>query len=154
MTEAILRSMLVAVALAAPLALAKQIPLQQGSKNFGSLEVYYSSFPSSFLKPKTAAAYDLSRGPNLGIVNISLKANAEDDALAPLRGRVTGSFRDLLRSHNLQFREIVEQGAIYYLATFRFGHRDKLFFDVEVMPEGQTQTYQVDWQSELFRSDR
>ncbi len=91
-------------------------------------EIHYIALNTTFLTPKIAAAYGITRGPDRGLVNISLLEDGQPVA-RPLRG----SFRNLLgQTTELEFTEVREGQSVYYLAPYRFQDRETLRFELEV----------------------
>ena len=92
-------------------------------QTFGDLDVHYNAFNSSFLQPDIAAAAGLTRSKTQGVVNVAvLKA-----------GKVSGQVKNLLGQVTpLQFKQISEGEAIYYLAQFPFNEREMLNFTLNV----------------------
>jgi hypothetical protein len=97
-------------------------------QTFGELDVHYSVFNSSFLQPDIAAASGLIRSKNKGVVNVSvLKSGTPQNAV------VDGSVKNLLgQVFPLVFRQINEQGAIYYLSQFEMTQQEMLVFTLNV----------------------
>ena len=95
----------------------------------GSTRAHYIVLNTLFLKPEIAKQYEITRGNEQAIVNISLISK---DGLA-LRGLVRGRVKNLLgQLQTLSFREIVEKDAVYYIAPLIYTNRDILSFDIEV----------------------
>lgn len=91
-------------------------------------EIHYIALNTTFLTPKIAATYGITRGPDRGLVNISVLEDGQPVA-RPLRG----SFRNLLgQTTTLRFEEVREGESVYYLAPFRFQDRETLRFELEV----------------------
>ena len=112
------------------------LPLSTAHAEFRSVEqfdnhhIFYSAFNSDFLNPDIASLYGLNRGIDKGLVNIALvpKGSAQGHT-----ARVTGTVSDLLqRQQVLEFTEIREGDAVYYLAPFTFDHEDPLTFKLHV----------------------
>ena len=104
------------------------------SKTFGNYVVFYNAFPSTTLLPAVAADYKIERGNDIAFINIAVRnqANGADVAQAVT---INGSYSDLMQSRPLQFREIHEQNAIYYIAQVHYNNREVLRFDVQVQPQ-------------------
>ena len=95
---------------------------------FGELEVHYSAFNSSFLQPDIAAAAGLTRSKTVGILNVAALKNGQGQT-----ARVSGNLKNLLgQSVELQFRQVLESGAVYYLAEFPLRQREILTFSINV----------------------
>ncbi|MFA5631712.1 MAG: DUF4426 domain-containing protein [Porticoccaceae bacterium] len=104
----------------------------QPYKTFGDVRVYYSAFNSSFIAPDVASAYNITRGKDRGLVNIAVVPQGSGHGTAALVG---GTVNNLLaQQQTLEFMEIREGDAIYYLAPFRFANEDPLNFTIHVRP--------------------
>lgn len=122
-------------------------------KKSGPYTVYYSLFPSSFLKPEIAEAYGITRGKNRMVLNVSVrKALKQEEGSANSVGKsaiVRGSSSDLIHKTPLQFTEQREQGAIYYLAQIKFSGSSVLYFDLEVQPDPNVSPISIQFSKEL-----
>lgn len=109
-------------------------PPVESSKVVGPYEILYSVMPTTFISEKVAAAYQIARANNQALINVSVrkKEGAIDVAQAAV---VSGKYSDLMQSKDLQFREVRETGAIYYIAAFRHSDKDLLRFDLKVQPD-------------------
>jgi hypothetical protein len=97
-------------------------------QTFGELDVHYSVFNSSFLQPDIAAAAGLTRSKTAGVLNI---AALKDGKGQP--AKVSGTLKNLLgQTVELQFKQVLESGAVYYLAEFPLREREILTFSVNV----------------------
>ena len=104
------------------------------SQNFGAYTVHYNVFPSTDLQPQIAADYGLVRAADQMVVNVSVR-NRADGEDRPQAVTLTGTSSDLIQKRALDFREIREQGAIYYIAQVRVSNRETLRFDVKAEPQ-------------------
>ena len=83
-------------------------------------EIHYIALPTTFLNPAIADNYALPRGKDRALVNVSVI----DPAGHPVAAQVSGTTKNLLgQMQTLQFKEVREQSAIYYLAILR--HSDE-----------------------------
>lgn len=106
------------------------------SKSFGDYKIHYNAFNSSSLTAEIAKQYGITRGANQGVVNISVRNHAGGGDVASV-AKVEGSVRNLLSQKvNLNFKEIREGDAVYYIAGYRFDNRDTMIFELNVVPEG------------------
>ncbi len=114
-------------------------------QRFGSLDVHYSVFNSTFLQPEIAAANGLQRGPRTGVVNIAVL-----DAGKAREANISGQVRNLIgQSHTLEFRQVREGEAIYYLAQFDFDSREVLTFQLSVQTPGGV-AHSLNFNQEMF----
>lgn len=114
---------------------------EQGAqyKELGAWQVHYIAFPSTFIQPQIAKAYDLERSGYKGIVNISiLKNNADKKAQ---KATLQGTAKNLLgNKQTLNFKEVVEGDSIYYLAQVDYTNEEILRFEIEIQQGNQFQT--------------
>ncbi len=121
----------------------------QPFRDFGDHRVHYSAFNSSFLDPKIAAAHDIVRGGDRALINIAVvPVGASGGRLAQVSGHVTNIFA---QRQELEFVEVREGDAVYYLAPFRFEHEDALTFNVTVRPAPDLPSYSLSFQRTFYR---
>ena len=120
-------------------------------QRFGDYSVHYSVFNSSFLEPDIAAAYDLIRGGDIALVNIAVtRLNAGGESLG-LPTLINGRVQNLLgQSRDLEFKEIREGQATYYLASFPISNEDPQHFFINLRPEGTSSTFELNFTRTLY----
>lgn len=116
-------------------------------------EVNYSVFNSTFIKPDTASSYNIVRSFNRALVNIAVLKTV-DNGTMPVRAKVSGSSSDLIRSTELDFREINEGKSIYYIAEFKFSHDEVRNFTIDVELENGMKLDTVKFSQRMYRDDR
>ena len=110
----------------AVLVLAAGVLSAEQKQAFGDYEVHYSVFNPSFLRAEVAERYAVVRGRDKAVVNVSILDGDRTVALP-----VTGTVKNLLgQLQPLDFREVKEGEAVYYLATLTYQDRDTLRFEV------------------------
>ena len=113
-------------------------------KAFGDITVHYSTFTSSFLQPETAQAVGVVRSKNKGMINVSVIKDGK-----PLVANVTGTVKDLTsQSVPLNFRQVTEQGAIYYIAQYPVEQQETRTFEIKVQNGDKINT--INFNQELF----
>ena len=111
---------------------------------FGDVTVHYNTFNSTFLTPDIAKAAELIRSKNQGVINVSVIKDGK-----PLIAQVTGTVKDLTsQSVPLTFRQITEQGAIYYIAQFPVEQQETRTFTINVQTGGDSNSFSFN--QELF----
>ncbi|ROL77249.1 DUF4426 domain-containing protein [Pseudomonas vranovensis] len=111
---------------------------------FGDTTVHYSTFISTFLQPDIAKAAQLVRSKHQGVINVSVVKAGK-----PLVTQVSGTITDLTsKSVPLEFKQINEPGAIYYLAQYPVEQQETRTFKIEVGVNGKTET--ISFNQELF----
>lgn len=126
----------------------------QLSERFGPYELHYSVVNSTFIEPAVAAQYGLTRGKRRALVNLSLREHRDDGTTVARAMDIEGSSRDLTaRRIGLDFVEVREGPAIYYIAEFRFINREYRFFDVAFTPAGAEQGYEFSFKQQMYIND-
>ena len=125
------------------------LALAQQSETFGPFELHYSVVNTTFLQPEVAATYGITRGEKRAILNLAVRENLADGS-APRAMTLQGRTRDLIQSQTLEFQEIREGEAIYYIAEFSFINEEWRFFEVDFRPEGAQQTYTFNFKQQLY----
>lgn len=107
-------------------------------KIFGNYEVHYIGLTTSFLTEDVAEAYGITRSGSLGFLSISVLETFAQGGMPEARSaKMTGTLKNLIGQVNdLEFKEIRETNAIYYIATFRFDESETYRIHLEVTPEG------------------
>ena len=119
---------------------------------FGDYEVHYIGLNSSFLPEDVAEAYDIPRSRSLAYLSISVLQNVKNDVPAPVTAELTGTIKNLIgQSRSIDFREIKETNAVYYVSTFRFDKNEVYRIDLDVTPEGSNRTFDVKFSQKFYQ---
>nr|WP_315438442.1 DUF4426 domain-containing protein [uncultured Pseudomonas sp.] len=111
---------------------------------FGDITVHYNTFNSTFLTPDIAKAAELVRSKNQGVINVSVIKDGK-----PLIANVTGTVKDLTsQTVPLNFRQVTEQGAIYYIAQYPVEQQETRTFEIKVQNGDKINT--INFNQELF----
>lgn len=115
-------------------------------QRLGGYEVHYSLIPTLMLNPTVASGYGISRGRDRALLNVSVI----DPDRGPVRATLDGTAKDLLGLvRALEFREVTEGEAVYYLATLRHDDQEVLRIAVDIQtPDGQTQ--RLEFQQKMY----
>ena len=122
----------------------------QQSEMFGPYELHYSVVNTTFLEPEVAATYGITRGEKRAILNLSVREKLEDGTDVARSMLLKGRTWDLIQNQFLEFKEIREGSAIYYIAEFKFINEEWRFFEVDFRPEGADQTYTFKLKHQLY----
>lgn len=112
---------------------ADRISTQQ---SFGDYTVHYNVLNSTVISPKIAETYNLVRGGDKALVNIALTKTEDGKAGLGIPAYVSGVRKNLMQQKlSLDFIEITEGNATYYLAPFVINNGEVLHFDIQVQRE-------------------
>ncbi len=106
-------------------------PVTETSKQFGNDTVHFSVLNTSFLSPKVARSYSIVRGKNKFLINVSVRRQS-DGSNSAVRAAITGTQSDLIHRTPLDFREVIEQDATYYIAEFAISNDERRDFRLQV----------------------
>ena len=127
------------------------LPASAGQKTVGDYEFHYSVFNSMFVQPEVARHYGIVRARDNAGLNIAVRKRLPDGGTKAQRAMVSGTSSDLVRRYDLDFKEIEEQDAIYYLAQFRHGKKEKRDFRLQIQPDPNAAPYRLNKNDELFQ---
>lgn len=123
----------------------------ESSKEFGDYVIHYNAFRSDTLSPEIAKSYDLTRRNNRLILNIAVLKKVMDTTGKPTAAEVSGHASNLTgQLKKLEFREIKEGNAIYYLAESKFTDGEFLKFELKITPEGETEPARLKFDKRFF----
>ncbi len=106
-------------------------------QTFANLDVHYIAFNSTFLTPKIARTYKIKRSGYNALLNISV-LDTQQLGNPSVPATLSGTAKNLLGNvTELEFREIKEGEAIYYLAELPFRHEETFTFDIKVNSQGK-----------------
>ncbi|KPG79727.1 DUF4426 domain-containing protein [Pseudomonas sp. RIT-PI-o] len=125
-------------------AMAADVIKGERKETFGDVTVHYNTFNSTFLTPDIAKAAELIRSKNQGVINVSVIKDGK-----PQIASVTGTVKDLAsNSVALKFRQVTEQGAIYYIAQYPVPQQETRTFEIKVQNGDKINT--INFNQELF----
>lgn len=136
--------------LLAVLALFSLFSHAEQKKSFAEYDVHYSVVNTPFLSPEVASSYGITRGKNRAILMISVRKQLADGSNIEKKALVRGTSFDLIHTINLDFNEIIENGAIYYIAEFTFNDKDLRRFDIKVQPDPNIDPYLLTFSQKIY----
>ncbi|MBH8612632.1 DUF4426 domain-containing protein [Pseudomonas mohnii] len=125
-------------------AMAADVIKSERQETFGDVTVHYNTFNSTYLTPDIAKSAELIRSKNQGVINVAVLKDGK-----PLMAQVTGTVKDLTsQSVPLSFKQITEQGAIYYIAQYPVPQQETRTFEIKVQTGDKINT--INFNQELF----
>ena len=96
-------------------------------------DIHYNAFNTMMVPPEVAQSYGFTRARNRALLNISVLDSSTKKALpAAVTGTRTNIIGQLLP---LEFVQIKEQNAIYYIAQLRFTEEEMWRFELQIQPD-------------------
>ena len=116
-------------------------------------EIHYSIVNTSFLTPAVASAYDIVRGRDRALLNLSVRRQLPESRTAASAATIRGTVTDLIHRRDLVFTEIREQDAIYYLSVLQFHDQETLYFDIDVITGPDQAPHQLEFRHTFYRDE-
>ncbi len=128
-----------------------QAVLAENSTQIPGYTIHHNALTTDFLTPQVAKAYKLQRSKNRGMLNVSVIKDVPGTTGKAVTAKVRVKATDLLgKTQVIPMREIREGDAIYYIGEFPVANGTKLYFDIEVTPEGADRSYTATLTQEFF----
>ena len=119
------------------LLLFSSISVAENMKMLDELEVHYIGLSTSILQPAIAKEYNIERSRYRGFVNISVLDTSKDGKPAISAG-LSGSATNLVGQRmQLEFEQIKEGSAIYYIAIVKYPNDETYTFDITINNNGK-----------------
>jgi len=104
----------------------------ENMKKLGSMNVHYMAIGSTFFSPEIAKAYGITRSRYNGLINISVLDNSQKGNPAKTVSLTGQAKNNLGQFKDLDFKEVKEGGAIYYLAQVNYSNEETIHFDIMI----------------------
>jgi hypothetical protein len=115
----------------------------ENSKEYSDHIVYYNAFPTDSLPAEMTKQYGLKRSKNYAMINVSVMEKSTGVPTG-VKSIVTGYLKNLMgQKRDIEFREIKEGKAVYYIAQIGVQSREKLDFYIDIKPKGSQEKYEI-----------
>ncbi len=112
----------------------------ENMKKLGSMNIHYMAIGSTFFTPKIAKVYGIIRSRYNGLVNISVLDNTKTGTPAKTVTINGQAKNNLGQFKSLEFKEVKEGDAIYYLAQVSYNHEETIHFVLKINDGKEQQT--------------
>lgn len=112
----------------------------ENMKKLGSMNVHYMAIGSTFFTPEIAKAYGITRSRYNGLVNISVLDNTKEGNPAKTVSIIGQAKNNLGQFKRLEFSQVKEGDAIYYLAQVNYNNEETLHFTLTINDGAEQQT--------------
>jgi hypothetical protein len=113
---------------------------------WGNYIIHFNAFTTDQLSPEVASKYGISRSKSRAMLNVTVLQKQPDGMNKAVKAKITAQTTSLASQiKDLTLREIVEGDgeAIYYVGDTPVAKDESLVFDVQVTPEGETQSHRL-----------
>jgi len=104
----------------------------ENMKKLGSMNVHYMAIGSTFFTPEIAKVYGITRSRYNGLINISVLDNTQAGNPAKTVSISGKAKNNLGQFKELEFKEVKEGDAIYYLAQVSYNDEETLHFTLDI----------------------
>ncbi len=123
-----------------------ELKASANEQKVGDITIHFNALSSANIPAEVAAQYGIVRSGRTGIVNIAVQKNGK-----PVIANIFGNGKNLTgQLKALAFKEIKEENAIYYIATFTFRDGEKIAFDLQVQPNREGKLLPISFKQELY----
>jgi len=112
----------------------------ENMKKLGSMNVHYMAIGSTFFTPEIAKVYGITRSRYNGLINISVLDNTKAGNPAKTVSISGKAKNNLGQFKTLEFTEIKEGNAIYYLAQIKYSNEETMHFTLAINDGNEQQT--------------
>jgi hypothetical protein len=112
----------------------------ENMEKLGSMNVHFMAIGSTFFTPEIAKAYGITRSRYNGLVNISVLDNTQAGKPAKTVSISGQAKNNLGQFKDLEFTEVKEGDAIYYLAQVSYTDEETLHFTLQINDGQEQQT--------------
>lgn len=124
----------------------------QTEKTFGNYVVHYSVFNSSFIDTNIAKAYEIVRSKEKVLINIAVIDHRHPEKPIPVKAHIKGYAANLMSQQiKLEFDEIREKKAIYYLANLRVSNHEVFHFTIDIQPDPNKPPFSLNFTRTLYK---
>lgn len=103
----------------------------------------YNAFDSLTLPPEMSQRYHFKRSKESAIVNITVIDNRSKIRYKGVKASISGKMQNLIGQHRkLEFKEIHEDQAYYYIAQVPIEHNDVVHIIIQAQPHDSEQSYE------------
>lgn len=115
------------------------VPVSAETVQWRGYDIHYTTFNSLLIPQEVAQAHNIVRSKYRIVTNVSILKQGD-----PNPATVTGFNTNLLNQlFQMEFDEVTEKSAIYYLSNQLIDERDSLRFTITVQPFGENEAYEL-----------
>lgn len=121
------------------------------STKAGQYTIHHNAFTADTLNPEVALAYGIQRSKHRGLLNVSVIKEQAGTTGQPTPASVDVHIVNLMgQKSGIPMREIRDTGAVYYIGEFPVYDGQTIDFEIQVKPEGDTQTHSARMSQEFY----
>lgn len=115
-------------------------------KQWQGFEIHFTTLSSLLIPVEVADVHGIVRSRNRIVTNIAIRKNNH-----AVQAELTGTCVNLLSQlFKLEFNEIYESGAVYYLSNQLIDERDTLIFEIDITPADHPETFHLKFTRQYY----
>ncbi len=122
------------------------------NKQMGDYMIHVNALTTDQLPTEVAKGYQITRSKNRAMLNVSVRQK-QDGVEIPVPAKVKVIAKNLNNQlKDFDVREIRETdpAAIYYIGQVQVNHEETLVFDIDLTPEGSSETILLSYRQRFF----
>ena len=110
-------------------------------------DIHYTILSSRLIPAEVAKLHGIIRADNRMVTNLSIRKTSKTGEKGdPVTASIHGTATNLLNQQSvLDFTEVLEPNAIYYLANQLVDERDTLRYSISIQPQSSEATYLLEF---------
>jgi hypothetical protein len=122
------------------------------SQDFGDFVVHYNALNTNLIPPEVARGYGIRRSSSRALLNVTVLKKVMNNPGTPVKARVKAEGTNLIGQRStIEIREILDpEGAVYYIGEFTVHNMETFRFDVEVLPNGESEPLLVKFKQQFY----
>jgi len=110
-------------------------------------DIHYTTLSSRLIPANVAKLHGITRADNRMVTNISIRKQGQ-----PVMASVQGTVTNLLNQQSvLDFTQVLEPNAVYYLANQLVDEKDTLRYAISIQPKASDSTYLLEFVRNYYR---
>jgi len=128
-----------------------QLGENENYKDFGPYVIHVNALTTDQLPAEVASNLGLVRSSKRALLNVVVMKKGEGLADQPVESNVQVSAANLTgQNKGITMRKVTEQDTIYYIGETGVNRREVLLFDIDVVPDGETEKYSLRFKDEFY----
>ena len=121
--------------------------------DFGEYVVHVNAITTSRVPADVARNLGITRSDNRAMLNVVVTRKVDGSSGASVKASVRGTAVNLVgQLKSMAIREVTEHDATYYIGEVVVVDGETLLFDIDVTPEGESQTYYLRYKGQFYSS--
>jgi hypothetical protein len=128
-----------------------QLGENESYKDFGSYVIHVNAQTTDQLPAEVARNLSVVRSGQRALLNVVVMKKSEGLIGQAVEGDVQVSAANLTgQNKGITMRKVAEQDTVYYIGETSVNRREVLIFDIDVVPDGETDLYALRFKDEFY----